>query len=140
MARDDLIQATGSVDKVLGGGRYQITLDTSEAPDLTDWAQDELAPVVQEWYPKIVKMLPSEGYEAPKSLSITISTRARGVAATSGTRISCAASWFSRNLEGEAKGAVVHELVHVVQQFRRVRRSDPNATRTPISCLRWLTL
>jgi hypothetical protein len=26
VARDDLIQATGSVDKVLGGGRYQITL------------------------------------------------------------------------------------------------------------------
>jgi translation initiation factor IF-1 len=26
LARDDLIQATGSVDKILGGGRYQITL------------------------------------------------------------------------------------------------------------------
>ena len=27
MARDDLIQATGTVEKILGGGRYQITLD-----------------------------------------------------------------------------------------------------------------
>ena len=27
MARDDLIQATGAVEKILGGGRYQITLD-----------------------------------------------------------------------------------------------------------------
>ena len=27
LARDDLIQATGSVEKILGGGRYQITLD-----------------------------------------------------------------------------------------------------------------
>jgi hypothetical protein len=114
-----------------GGGAYQITIDTSEAPDLTDWAQNELAPVVQEWYPKIVKMLPSEGYEAPKSVTISFSTRARGVAATGGTRIRCAASWFAGNLQGEAKGAVVHELVHVVQQFGRTRRSDPNATRTP---------
>ena len=30
VARDDLIQATGSVDKVLGGGRYQITLDSGQ--------------------------------------------------------------------------------------------------------------
>ena len=27
MARDDLIQATGTVEKILGGGRYQINLD-----------------------------------------------------------------------------------------------------------------
>mgnify|MGYP003710684869 CR=1 FL=1 len=31
LARDDLIQATGSVDKILGGGRYQITRWTSLA-------------------------------------------------------------------------------------------------------------
>ena len=27
MARDDLIQATGAVEKILGGGRYRIELD-----------------------------------------------------------------------------------------------------------------
>ena len=31
LARDDLIQATGSVDKILGGGRYQITLESGQA-------------------------------------------------------------------------------------------------------------
>ena len=30
LARDDLIQATGSVDKILGGGRYQITLEAGQ--------------------------------------------------------------------------------------------------------------
>ncbi len=30
LARDDLIQATGSVDKILGGGRYQITLENGQ--------------------------------------------------------------------------------------------------------------
>ena len=30
VARDDLIQTTGNVDKILGGGRYQITLDTGQ--------------------------------------------------------------------------------------------------------------
>ena len=30
LARDDLIQATGTVDKILGGGRYQITLENGQ--------------------------------------------------------------------------------------------------------------
>jgi translation initiation factor IF-1 len=30
LARDDLIQASGTVDKILGGGRYQVSLDTGQ--------------------------------------------------------------------------------------------------------------
>jgi hypothetical protein len=55
----------------------------------------------------------------------------RGVAATGGTRVRCAAQWFRNNLKGEALGAVFHELVHVVQQYGRVRPSAPDAIRPP---------
>jgi hypothetical protein len=113
------------------GTTFEATIDTSEAPDLTQWAKEELAPVVKEWYPKIVKMLPSDEFEAPREFSIRFSPEYRGVAATGGTRVTCATEWFRRNLEGEAKGAVVHELVHVVQQYGRARRRNPNATRSP---------
>ena len=68
------------------GGTYQITIDTTETPDLTQWAHEESAPVVQQWYPKIVNMLASEGYEAPGIVAITFGARMRGVAATGGTR------------------------------------------------------
>ena len=122
-----------TIDK--DGKTYQITIDTSESPDLAEWAQQELAPVVKEWYPKIVAQLPSEDYNAPESLKIEISPRVRGVAATRGTRVQCSAEWFRRNLRGEAKGAVVHELVHVVQQYGRARTKNSDATRPP----GWLT-
>lgn len=112
-------------------GGYQITIDTTETPDLTEWAHKDLAPAVREWYPKLVKMLPSEGYEAPKRVSVTFSANMQGVAATGGTRVRCAAGWFRQNLQGEAKGAVVHELAHVVQNYGLARRNNPNATRTP---------
>jgi len=124
----------GQPEKVVlesGEGAYKITLDTTEAPDLTEWAQKRVGPMAVEWYPKLVKMLPSEGYEAPAAFSIMISTNANGVAATGGTRIRCAARWFRSNLQGEALGAVFHEIVHVVQQYGRARRNNPNATRTP---------
>ncbi|UCG56490.1 MAG: DUF1080 domain-containing protein [Phycisphaerales bacterium] len=127
-------QPTGEVQKEIveaEGGKYQITIETTETPDLTEWARRELSPVVQKWYPKIVEMLPSEGYEAPTRVSIVFSASMRGVAATGGTRIRCAANWFRRELDGEAKGAVVHELVHVVQNYGMARRTNPNRTRTP---------
>jgi hypothetical protein len=114
-----------------GDGAYQITLDTCETPDLTQWATNQLAPMAQEWYPKLVKLLPSDGYEAPKKFSISFSADMKGVAATGGTRIRCAAEWFRHNLKGEAVGAVFHELVHVVQSYGRARRTNPNATRPP---------
>jgi hypothetical protein len=53
------------------------------------------------------------------------------VAATSGTNIECNANWFQRNLKTEAKGAVVHELVHVVQQYGRARRKTDGGHRPP---------
>ncbi len=112
-------------------GGYEILLDTSETPDLTEWAEGHLTPMIEEWYPKIIAMLPSEGYAAPKRVSIHIRKDMQGVAATSGTRINCAANWMRRELKGEAVGSVFHELVHVVQQYGRARRTNPAATSTP---------
>jgi len=112
-------------------GKYRIALDTTETPDLTEWTHKELAPVVKQWYPKIVKLLASEGYEAPTQVGILFIANMQGVAATGGTRIPCAAPWFRQNLQGEAKGAIVHELVHVVQNYGLARRNNPNAARTP---------
>jgi hypothetical protein len=113
------------------GGKYQITIDTSAAPDLTEWAEQELAPVVREWYPRIVQMLPSQGYEAPSRVTIAFREGMNVPAAAAGSRIGCNSGWFRRNLTGEARGAVVHEMVHVVQQYGRARRNNPEARRTP---------
>src|SRR5207244_5303969 len=43
-------------------GYCEISIDSSDAPELKDWAEHTLAPVLAEWYPKIAAMLPSDGY------------------------------------------------------------------------------
>src|SRR6185369_8183396 len=92
--------------------------------------------VVTEWYPKLVKMLPSEGYEAPTRMTLLFRDNMGGTPASAGGgRINCNIGWFRKNLKGEARGAVVHEMVHVVQNYGRARRTNPNATRAPV----WLT-
>jgi len=115
-----------------GDGKYQFTMDTAVAPDLSDWANTELAAVVKEWYPKIVKLLPSEGFEPTTNVPIRFRDNMRGTPASAGGgRVNCNADWFRKNLKGEAKGAVVHELVHVVQDYGRARRKNPDAARAP---------
>ena len=105
----------------IADGGYRFTVDTKEAPDLTEWAHTQLIPVMTEWYPRIVGMLPSEGFTAPKTFSIAFEEKYKGVAATSGNRIFCNPAWYRTQLKGEAIGSLVHELVHVAQQYRRGR-------------------
>src|SRR5205085_6381035 len=115
-------------------GYCEISIDTSKAPDLKDWAEHKLAPTLAEWYPKIIAMLPSEGYSAPTKFSVAIRP-GKGVAATGGTRVTANSDWIKKELEGEAIGALLHEEVHVIQQYGSARRNNPNATRSP----GWLT-
>ncbi len=115
----------------IDGGKYTVTIDTSQTPDLTQWADKELAPMVVEWYPKLVKMLPSEGYSAPTHFSITFRADKKGVADTGGTRINCAAAFFRAELKRQARGAILHEMVHVVQQYGSFRQNHPHADHNP---------
>jgi hypothetical protein len=120
-------------------GKYTVTVDTTETPDLTDWANNQLDPVVIEWYPKLVAMLPSDGYSAPTHFSITFRADKPGekgwVANTGGTRINCSHAFYIKQLKGEAIGSIIHEMVHVVQQYGAFRANRPRRTNTP----GWLT-
>ncbi len=118
--KEDAAAATQSaIESVeIEDGGYRFTVETTEAPDLTAWSHGELIPVLKKWYPTIVKMLPGEGFTAPKTFSIVFTDRYKGVAATGGNRIVCNPSWYRTQLKGEAIGSLVHELVHVVQQYR----------------------
>jgi hypothetical protein len=129
-ATDNQAEGDGKREEIeIAGGKYHATLDTTEAPDLTAWAETNVIPMIKEWYPKLVELLPSEGYEAPREFSIIFTDKMRGVAATGGTRIRCAEPWFRSNLQGEALGAVFHEVVHVVQQYGWARRANPDQPR-----------
>ena len=115
-------------------GYGEITIDTSKAPELKAWAEQKLAPALAEWYPKIIAMMPSEGFSAPKKFSVMIAP-GEGVASTSGTRINANSDWLKGELNGEAVGALIHEVVHVVQQYNGGWQNVPKGNRAP----GWLT-
>ncbi len=99
---------------------YRFTIDTTQAQELEEWTSAELQPVIVEWYPKIVAMLPSENFEAPTDVRFRYlrDSEMKGIPAfASGNTVSLNAEWFRGQLQGEARGAVVHEMVHIVQKY-----------------------
>lgn len=79
---------------------------------------------VDKWYPIFVECLASDGYTAPKKFTITIKPT-RGVAYTAGTDVVVSTAWIEGQLKrpewNEAAGSIVHELVHVAQQYHSRR-------------------
>jgi hypothetical protein len=99
-----------------------IKIDATKAPELQEWADTKVVPVLKEWYPKIIAELPVEGYTPPDHFTITFDPAYKGVAATSGTHVVANPAWFLANEKGEGVGALLHEEVHVVQQpFHKFR-------------------
>ncbi len=97
-------------------GKCTITINTDKAPELKDWADHTLASALAEWYPKIVAILPSEGYTAPSHFKITLKPMP-GVAYTAGQSVVANSDWLNKELHGEAVGSLIHEAVHVVQHL-----------------------
>lgn len=105
-------------------GKYHFTIDATQAPDLADWSEKQLQPVIRQWYPKIVALLPGEGYQAPTDVALRFRSDMGGTPASAGgARVNLNAAWFRGELNREALGAVVHELVHVVQGYGNRRRN-----------------
>lgn len=112
-------------------GKFTYIIDSTEAPDLTAWSEKELLPVIQEWYPKLVEMLPSNGYRAANIVSFEYKHGIEVPAYATSNRITLNAGWFPRELKREAKGCVVHEMGHVVQNYWRAQMTNRNPKKTP---------
>lgn len=102
--------------------------DTSEAANLASWTETRLRPMVEAWYPKIGRLLGQPGFVPPEKVRFRYrdGRHMRGAPAwAAGSEISLNRQWFEANLDGEALGCVVHEMVHVVQAYRGGRRRAP---------------
>jgi len=120
-------------------GKFHYILDSSDAPDLAPWCGDHLMPVMEEWYPKIMGLIPVDGYTPTDTIHFTLKNstgipgNAQGVPAfATGNSVTLNAAFMRQNATGEAVGCAVHEIVHIVQ-FGNLRHTE--GARPPT----WLT-
>ncbi len=93
----------------------EFVVDVRNAPDLKEWAE-KVARLCERWYPLINEELKSEGYKPPTVVTMALKSNYKGVAAAGGGRITGSVSYFKKR-PGDV-GAMIHETVHIVQQYR----------------------
>jgi hypothetical protein len=97
--------------------RYPVEfiVNVDDAPEMKEWAE-KTARLCERWYSAINEELSSPGFRPRRVVTMTLSNRYRGVAATSGGRITGSVAYFKAH-PGDV-GAMIHETVHVVQRYR----------------------
>ena len=96
----------------------EITIDTSTAPEMAGFARIVKA-CCETYFGKFAEYLTTDGYQPPTQFTIIFVKDMGGVANTSGRRppiIRCAPAYFTANPTDY--GALLHEMVHVIQQYR----------------------
>lgn len=89
-------------------------VDTKDAPDLKEWG-NKAGTLCVEWFPKIAKLLLSDGFEAPKVVALYFDPTMKGVAHAANGKITISAPFVRAHPDDW--GMVVHELTHVVQSY-----------------------
>jgi len=90
-------------------------VDTSQAPHLANFGY-EVKRVLKKWYPEITNLLASPNYIAPSIIRIKFDPTYDGVAYASGNQIVGSVKYYEEHPDDI--GSMIHELTHVIQQYR----------------------
>ena len=67
--------------------------DVKDSPMLVAWGK-QAQTMIEEWYQRTVNLLPTKGFEPPTEIWLKIRKSNRGVAGTSGARITVSSGWI----------------------------------------------
>lgn len=91
-----------------------VTVDYSEVPDVREWAE-KARDLCEKWYPIVSEALAGRDFTPPREVRLVFKDEKKGVAYTSGTKITIVAGWIRKHPDDF--GMVIHELCHVVQSY-----------------------
>jgi hypothetical protein len=129
------IEAPKKEINVFKGKGVTITLDSTASPDLLPWFKETAIPAMEEWYPKISALIAIPGKTPPAPKAFTIELREGQIIPgrdgipgfASGDRIVVSSRFMRDQMQGEALGCLIHEMVHIVQfgAGKRAHRTVP---------------
>ena len=93
----------------------EIALDVTDAPEMKEWGEKTIR-ICEREFPKICDLLASEGSKPPTQIKMALKNDYKGVAAAGGGKITGSVKYFKDHPADI--GAMVHETVHCVQNYR----------------------
>jgi hypothetical protein len=111
-----------------------VVVDASDLPEAQAWG-DAAKALVQVWYPAVVAMLATEDFKTPREIRLVIKKSLNVPAYASGGTITINGKWITDHPDD--LGMVIHELVHVVQQYPASRNKPGWLVEGIADYIRW---
>lgn len=111
-----------------------VVVDATDFPDGQKWG-DAAKGLVETWYPTVTSWLATEDFKAPSEIRLVIKKEISAPAYASGGTITINGKWITQH-PGDL-GMVIHELVHVVQQYPNSRNKPGWLVEGIADYIRW---
>lgn len=95
-----------------------VVVDVSEFPEGEAWGNAAKG-LVETWFGTLTTLLATEDYEVPDEIRLVIKKEISAPAWASGSEITISGKWITEHPDD--LGVVIHELVHVIQQYPNSR-------------------
>ena len=97
---------------------FKVVIDASAAPEMAEWSEKTLRPAVEHWYAEFCRRFPTKGWKPPKKITIRYK---EGIKVPAYATKPANVITLNRRHFNKIKsiGCVMHELFHIVQQYRK---------------------
>ena len=112
VSHDDIMKG-GTLGFVGGTSDFSYVFDTTRAPEFAAWTRQNVVPLVRKWYPKLVEMFPSEGWNPYREVRFRFRNEKAYPAYATGYCVTMSRDWFAKNPDD--LGCIIHELFHIIQ-------------------------
>jgi hypothetical protein len=92
----------------------KVAFDSEPTPEVRAWA-DEAAKQVREWWPQVARLLATEQFKSPATLTLRFkpAQKAPGFRTTEGLTINT--DWITKHPDDF--GMIIHEMTHAIQDY-----------------------
>lgn len=84
-----------------------------QVPEMQAWAE-QVRVLMMTWYPYLAELMRSDGAVPRRRIDLFVVDE-KGIAWTSGGRVTCTKGWFTKHPEDT--GALIHEEAHILQAY-----------------------
>jgi hypothetical protein len=111
-----------------------VLIDVTDSPESKQWAE-AAKKLVEDWYPVVIALLSTQDYKKPNEIKLIFKKEINVPAYASGDGITINAKWIAEHPDD--LGMVIHELVHVLQQYPRNRANTGWLVEGIADFIRW---
>ncbi len=112
-----VLKGLGNAKIEVSSGEFRLTFDCTKAKSLIPWVRDTLAPIARKWTPRFAAMLASENRVSRKEFAFRFRPCDNIMEFGPVGTASFDADWFKMNLDGEAAGAAMFAVIHILQEY-----------------------